>query len=413
MREGDDEIERLRQENERLRGEVDGLRGSEPSGAPPRRVRRLSAWVMLVVACLLAVVSVLVVFVRNEALNTDAYVSTVQPLASNPAIQTAVANKVADSLISKVDVNGKVKGALPARAGFLAAPITSGLDTAVHQITLRLVQSQAFQTLWTKVNRQAHQQLVNLLTGTTTGPLASDQGKVTLHLGTVAADVKKQLDSHGITIFDRVPTGNGPTLVLFESAKLAKAQRLIRALNRLALVLPAVTIIFFVGSILLAIDRRKGFVRAAAGLAVSMVLMLIGSDVGRSQYLHALSKTLPLAAAAASFDIVTANPLRVVRIILIVSVVAAVVAAVVGNPWVRDRLGTLSMPSWLVGGPFVRFVTTFRTAVQWVVAGVGALVLLAWVDPTPLAVVVVLVVVLAVEALVAFVARRPAIAPQS
>jgi hypothetical protein len=410
MLEGDDEIEHLRHENERLRGEVDGLRAS---GAPQRRVRRLSAWVLLVVACLLAVVSVLVVFVRNEALNTDAYVSTVQPLASNPAIQTAVANKVADSLISKVDVNGKVTGALPARAGFLAAPITSGLDTAVHQITLRLVQSQAFQTLWTKVNRQAHQQLVNLLTGATAGPLSSNQGQVTLDLGTIAAEAKQQLDAHGITIFDRVPTGNGPTLVLFESARLTEAQRLIRALNRLALALPALTVILFVGSILLAIDRRKGFVRAAAGLGVSMVLMLIGSDFGRSQYLHALSKTLPLAAASASFDIVTANPLRVARIILIVSVVTAVLAAAVGNPRVRCRLADLGMPSWLIDGPCIRFVTTFRTAVQWVVAGVGALVLLAWVDPTPLAVVVVLVVVLAVEALVAFVARRPAIAPPS
>ena len=40
-------------------------------------------------ACILAVVSVLVVFARNEVLNTDAYVSTVAPLASNPAIQAA------------------------------------------------------------------------------------------------------------------------------------------------------------------------------------------------------------------------------------------------------------------------------------------------------------------------------------
>ena len=86
------------------------------AGGPP------SSWVLVVLACLLAVVSVLAVFVRNQLLNTDAYVATMAPLASNPAIQTQVAKKVSENLIVHTDVEQRVKNALPPKAGFLATP---------------------------------------------------------------------------------------------------------------------------------------------------------------------------------------------------------------------------------------------------------------------------------------------------
>ncbi len=406
------EADALRAENERLESEVEELRQHDGSGTEarrPKRLRRISAWVVLVLACLLAVVSVLVVFVRNEALNTDTYVATVAPLAKDPAVQAAVANRVSDALLSRVDVKGEIQQALPKRAGFLAAPITSGVDTAVHTVALKAVQSDQFATAWTAINRTAHQQLVNLLTGSTTGAVSSSDGEVSVDLGKVATQVKKRLDAQGITVFDKVQTGNGPTLVLFKSAQLARYQTLVKRLNQLALVLPIVTLLLFIGSVLLAINRRKGFVRATAGLVVSMALLLISFDIGRNQYLHALPKSAAVAAASDAYDIVTAPPLTTIRIILVVALVACLIAIAAGNTWVRAHLGAGRRPSWLVDGPFLRFVTAFRHAIEWVVAGIGAVVLIAWDNPTPLVVIVVALVTLAVIVLVAAVAkpRRP------
>ncbi len=68
------------------------------------------------------------------------------PLASDPAIQTAVAKRVSDKLIAETDLQQRVKNALPARAGFLATPITSGVENVTDQIALQFVQSQQFQT---------------------------------------------------------------------------------------------------------------------------------------------------------------------------------------------------------------------------------------------------------------------------
>ncbi len=50
--------------------------------------------------------------------------------------------------------------------------------------------------------------------------------------------MKKQLDSKGITVFDKVPAVKGLNFVLFQSDQLVKIQRLTRFLNKLAVVLP-------------------------------------------------------------------------------------------------------------------------------------------------------------------------------
>ena len=45
---------------------------------------------------------------------------------------------------------------------------------------------------------------------------------------------------HGLSVFDKVPKYTGPPFVLFQSDQLAKLQRWVRFLDRLALVLPIV-----------------------------------------------------------------------------------------------------------------------------------------------------------------------------
>ena len=112
------------------------------------RWRRIASWALVVLASLLAVVSVMVVFARNQLLNTDAYVSTVAPLATNPAIQTQIATRVSDGLVTRTDLSHRVKDALPAKAGFLVTPITTEVQNATYSIALKLVQSPNFEQLW-------------------------------------------------------------------------------------------------------------------------------------------------------------------------------------------------------------------------------------------------------------------------
>jgi len=375
----DDVVERLRPENKALCQRNGLLRpaGEEPNGSR-HRVRRVSSWAVLAMACVLAMTSVLVVFVRNEALDTDTYVATVQPLASDPAVQSAVADAVSAQLVAGTDLKQQVANALPTTAAFLATPITAGLKTVVRQITLRFVQSEAFRTLWTTINRGAHQQLVGLLTGSRRGPLLADRGGVKLDLGKVTDQVRRQLDANGITIFDGVGSSGSPQLILFKSTQLEWLQSWIRTLDRLALLLPIVTLGLFAGGVLSFADRRRGFVRATIGLSIAMAGLLVAFEVGRHRYLDALSGITPHDAAAASYDILTAPPLDTVRTILAVAVVAALIGVAMGSSSIRSRARAMWPPGRRTAGTLHRMLSTYVQPLKLALFGIGMLVMVIW-----------------------------------
>src|SRR5687767_5936048 len=81
---------------------------SPPVATPPRRRhggwRWTGAVVLLLIAALLTTLSVVARYARGEIINTEKYVATVAPLASDPAVQSAVANRVSNEVIQKLDV---------------------------------------------------------------------------------------------------------------------------------------------------------------------------------------------------------------------------------------------------------------------------------------------------------------------
>ena len=365
--------------------------GSSGGGS---RWKRTSSWVLVVVACILSVLSVVTVFTRNQLLNTDTYVNTVAPLASNPAIQTQVAKLVSENLITRTDVETRVKDALPPKAGFLATPITSGLETVTNELALKAVQSKQFYTLWVAANRASHKQLVAVLTGSNEGSVSSRNGKVTIDLSQVEVQVKKKLDAKGITVFDKVPAVKGLDFVLFQSKDLAKIQKLTKLLNDLAIVLPIITLLCFAGAVVLARNRRRGLVRAATGLALSMAVILVVMAVARNQYLSGLSPNQSVAANQAVVDTVTAALRQAVRIILIAAALIAIVTLIAGNRHLRAWTAGGNRPRWMTGGPVHGFAVRHRKGLQWSILGLGLLVLVVWSNPTTLVAVVVVLIAL-------------------
>src|SRR3954464_12503582 len=100
------EVERLRKENAKLARRVSW----------GQRARSSSSAFLLVLGCGLAVLSLLALWLRGTLLNTDRYVSTVAPLAANPDIQNAVADKLENAIFSRVDFAGLSRQVLPDRA---------------------------------------------------------------------------------------------------------------------------------------------------------------------------------------------------------------------------------------------------------------------------------------------------------
>jgi hypothetical protein len=349
---------------------------------------------VLVLACLLAVLSVVAVFARNELLNTDAYVKTVAPLASNPAIQTQVAKQVSTNLLARVDLEQQLAGALRPKAQALAKPIAAGVATLTNDLALKVVQSKQFANLWVSVNRASHKQLVAVLTGSSEGAVSSKNGKATINLGQVEVEVKQKLDARGLTMFNKVPAVKGLDFVLFQSSDLTKVQQLTKWLNDLAIVLPIVTLLCFAADVVLTRNRRRGLVRAAAGLALSMALILVVLGVARNQYLSGLSPSQSVQANSAVIDIVTEALKRGIRIILVIAAVVAILALLAGDRRVRAWLSKRSERGGPRSSRTLDFVLLHRAVVQWLIVVAGALALVIWPSPTTLVAVVVVAIAL-------------------
>ena len=128
--------------------------------------------VLIVLGCVLAPLAGVAVWARNQVTNTDRYVRTVAPLATDPAIQTAVADQITTQVFAYLDVQGLTNQTVDALAaqgirpqladrlrGF-AGPLASGIQSLVRTEVNKIVQSQAFADAWVQANRVAHQALV-------------------------------------------------------------------------------------------------------------------------------------------------------------------------------------------------------------------------------------------------------------
>ena len=81
----------------------------ESGAARPKlpRWRRILVGVLVVLVCLLVPISVVGVWVRNTILHTDQFVDTLAPLADDPAVEEAIANRVTNTLIEATDLESQ------------------------------------------------------------------------------------------------------------------------------------------------------------------------------------------------------------------------------------------------------------------------------------------------------------------
>jgi hypothetical protein len=375
------------------------------------RWRRILVAVLVVAGCVLAPISVIGLWARNTMLDTDQYVDTIGPLAKDPAIQKAVADRVSKRLVSSVDIEGEIKATFP-RAESFAPSIASGLETFIREATLRIAQSDRFQTFWENANRRAHSRLIAVLEGEGTETLQTRNGQVVLNVGPLVDQVKKRLDDRGITIFDNVETKG--QFVLFDSEQLTKTQSAVRLLKRVTYLLPILALLAFAAAIALSPNRRRTVLRAALGLAFSMALVLIVFNLARGRYLDAVEKAgRSREANAAAFDQV----LEFLRVSL--RTTFAVGLAVAIGAWVAGpgRLATRIRESVLrlVRGEgdievtaLGRFVGTYRVALRVAVVGLGVLILVVLSHPGPVAVLVVAALVVVGLLLIEFLGRGAA-----
>jgi hypothetical protein len=410
------ELLRLRQENEALRR------------TRQRRWhvswRAIAAAVLIVLGVILTPISVASVWAHNQVANTDRFVATAGPLAQDPAVQSALTDRLTDTVFTYVDVTALTDQAVAAlqtrglppqtaeRLRGLAAP----LQGFVHDRVGQFVASPTFAQLWNRSLTLVHQQLNSVLSGNSSAVTVS-QGKVMLDLGPFIDRVKQQLVTAGFAPADAIPSVH-PTVPVADASTLVRAQTGYRLLDKVATWLPWLTLLLLAAGIYLARGHRKALRNVGLAVAFSMLVLAAVLLVARS----AVVGTVPersTAAVAASFDIMVAFLRAGLRTIFVVGVVVAIGAALFGpsTTAVRIRQGAVRAVAWLRehvpggsrgGGPVGAWVHTYRVPLRIAVLVIGVLVFLFLDQPSGVTVIVIAVILVVCLGVIQFLDRPPA-----
>jgi hypothetical protein len=390
---------------------------SDAGEARPPRWRRALVAILVILGCVLAPLSVLSVWMKTTLLNTDNYVATVAPLAKNSDVQSAIADRVTNTLIVDNSVEQRIVDRLPDNAKFVAPKITDALASFVHEATLKIVQSEQFSTLWEEANRRAHTRVVALLEGKGGDVIHTHNGAIALQIGPIIEKVNSALQDRGVDAFSSAASkAADKEIVLVESSVLESGQNTTDLLQKLAVVLPILTLLCFGIAIWLSPHRRRTILRGAFGLTLGMALLLLAFNVGRHFYLDALPSTVNTDAARAVYDTLLGGLQLALRAAFAFAVIVAISAWVTGPA--RSATGMREGILKLVRGKgaatgepsaFGAWVARNRSVLRVLVFGVGLVILVALSAPTPAQVILIAVLVLLGVLLIEFLGRRATI----
>ena len=243
------------------------------SGKTRKSEHVLLVWILIVLSSVAVVLATLAVGVQQLVLNTDRWVATVGPLASDPTVQSSVANAAATQALNAMDVQRRVQS-LPPAVQRLVAPAESGIDTFVHDQALNIAQSPQFATVWTDVNRTAHPAVVQLLRGETpaNAVLRVSDGELQVNLLALEPGLAQRLQQLPVNPLTAAPADFG--YVSLASARgLATAQQAVQFLDRATLVLIVAAIGLILASLFISSDRRRTVLNLGLGVAIGMLLL--------------------------------------------------------------------------------------------------------------------------------------------
>ena len=310
--------------------------------------RRISAWVLVVLASILIPVSVISVWAIRTVTDTDQYVETMAPLARNEVIVDGLATRATDALFSTGVVQKKVTQALPKKAKPLVAPVVKEVHSYVYSLALKVFSSPKFGTLWDTLNRHSHDAVINILTGKQT-PLQkklSKGGQIALNLSPALNNLVAQANAHGVTLFNPVKSiSTGLTFTVVSQKQVSKFSGLFNLIVKLKWAVPVIALVLAILSVALAMERRKTLLRLAIGVALMSMLILGGLAAGRGIFIgQAASGGFKTEGAAAVWDTVLRFLKTDLRWTLLISVLVALGAWLAGPAryavWIRRTVAT-------------------------------------------------------------------------
>jgi hypothetical protein len=238
------------------------------------RKRRIVIWALVVLATIIALVSILTTWVNRQMLDNTAWNKATTQMIQDPQVKTAIATYSVNQLYENVNVSQALAQRLPPNLQGLASPLAGALEQPATKGITFLLGRPRVQTLIINASAIAHEKLVNVLENKTGHGISTGNGNVTLDLHTMLVDVGTQLGLSQDALA-RLPATAG-TVTLLKSDQLSAAQTGIQAVRVLSVWLFVAVFVMYGLAIYLARGARRATLRnAGIGLALVGLLVLV------------------------------------------------------------------------------------------------------------------------------------------
>jgi hypothetical protein len=246
----------------------------ESVSAPISRGRRILVWVLVVVATLLLLLCSLTVWVKRQALDSNAWADKSEELLADPTIRAGVAAYMVDQLYSNVDVKARLEQRLPDQADALAAPLAGLLREVALRSANEFLSRPAVLALWRGANYQAHRAFLALIDDDTIPGITRADGSVVLNLRPLIDRLAVRVGVED-RVNEKLPPDAGQ-IRLMSSKQLDTAETMVRILKALTIFLLIAVFVLYALALYLARGRRRETLRGIGiGILLIGILLLV------------------------------------------------------------------------------------------------------------------------------------------
>ena len=313
------------------------------STVPPLpRWRRITIWVLIVLAGVIGLVSALTVWSKRQALDTDKWVATSSRLLEDDEIRGALSIYLVDQLYANADVAAELKAKLPPEVKPLAGPIAGGLRELSVRAADTLLSRPAVQTLWQEANRRAHEAFLRIVDDKGQF-LQTGEGDVVLDLSPIVQQLADRVGLTQAQVEERLGPDAG-RIVVMKSDQLGTVQTAVELIRKLSIWLAVAIVVLFALAVYLARGRRRETLRAVGiTLVIVGALLLVIRRLAGNWIVDTLSSGQSIRDAASNAWFIGTDLLGGIAWTVIIYGAIIILAAVLAGPsrpavWVRQRL---------------------------------------------------------------------------
>jgi hypothetical protein len=254
--------------------------GASP-GRPATRGRSIGVGALLVVATIFLILGMTAVWIQRQVLDREEWVKTSVDLLEDQHVREALGLYLIDQVYENVDVSAELEKRLPERLQPLAEPAAGALRRAAEENAGELLGTAAATSLWRRANERAWNVFDEVL--------GEESGDVNLDLRPL---IEKAAERGGLVgrAAEALPEDAGQLEVL-RPDQLETAQKGVKLLRPLAIVLVLLAIVLYVIAVVLSSDRRRTTVYVGAALVFGAVAVAAVRRVGGSSVVDTLAET--------------------------------------------------------------------------------------------------------------------------